>query len=89
MARWWGTIEKSISLRKNDLPALTALHAWERRPISEISSPFLQTFLPLQTDNSSLSCLSLSWGSRISIATESNSMPTKTMVVAGPSSFSC
>ena len=34
-------VERSINCRKKDLPALTALHAWLSRPISDCSSFFL------------------------------------------------
>ena len=75
-----------VNLGNNDLPALTALHAWERRPNSESNSLFVGFPAP-PSRQLFLQPFELIWGNRISIATESISMPTKDMVVAGPSSF--
>ena len=59
-SRCLGTVERSISLRKNDLHALTTLQACERSPIKERSSLFLQLWRLLQELSASFRCISLS-----------------------------
>lgn len=44
--RCFTVVDKSISLRRNDRPARTALHAWLNEPIKDKSSLFLHAFLP-------------------------------------------
>ena len=81
-SRCLGTVERSISLRKNDLPALTTLQACERSPIKERSSLFLQLWRVRHEPTASFRRISLSDGRRCSRAMESSSIPRKDRVVA-------
>ena len=87
-SRCFATVDKSMSHRRNNLLALTALQAWDRTPIKERRSLFLHAFSPLHFPSSALRRSNFSAGRRISSATVSSSMPRKEIVVAGHSSFS-
>ena len=63
--------ERSMSLLKRDLPALTTLQAWLRRPIRYSRSLFLPCFLSLQEARHALSLASFSWGSLITSSSAS------------------
>ena len=39
-------VDRSMSLQRNALPALTTLHVWGNEPMSDSESHFLHTFLP-------------------------------------------
>lgn len=68
--RCFTVVDKSISLCRNDGPAHTALHAWLNEPIRDKSSLFLHAFLPHHDAKEVRNQRSLSWGKRISIASE-------------------
>ena len=84
----WSTqvalVDMSISLQRNVLPAWTTLQEWEREPISDSNSRFLQAFLPLHCAICSYNCVSFSSGRRSSFLRESNLIPRKTKEVVGP-----
>ena len=73
-----------MSLPINDLPALTTLQAWLRRPSRDSSITFKDTFLNCHSERRSLSLLSLSLGSLSSIASVSISIPKNVIPVVGP-----
>ena len=74
--------ERSMSLLKKDLPALTTLQAWLRRPIRYSRSLFLPCFLSLQEARHALSLASFSWRS---LNYQLLCIPRKVICVDGPS----
>ena len=81
-------LSRSNMRLRNVLPGRTTLQACCSFPVSDHSSLMLQNFLPLHWARRTCSSVSLSWGRRKHIRTESSSMPRKDKPVVGPSSFS-
>ena len=80
----FASVRREISLPMNDLPGLTTLQAWLRRPRSDSSFYLEHTFLNCHSDRSSLRLLCFSCGSLSSMAIVSISIPRKTRQVEGP-----
>jgi len=67
----------------NDLPGLTALHAWLRWPSRDSKASLLQAFFGNHLARRSLSLVNISAGRLSSLATVSISIP-RTKNVVGP-----
>ena len=79
---------RSIILLRKDRPGHTTLQAWFRRPTRDCNLLSLQILRSPQLSRVASKCCSFSAGRRSVPATESTSMPRKTMWVAGPAHLS-